>query len=333
MGNFVDENLEKLKQISQQESVENQYSEQLEVTVPFEQFFLTNITSNLLKTMSMEYDVLSQVLKIQTIKDNFQGTMNKITTYSMAQEAYETFCEKYLHLDCKKQFNDSSNVTFNGVPVRVFAIMPPYKDTPLVVMSTAKKPPEKIEQLSDSDEKKLSMVLSSNFLICGISGAGKTYLLNYLLNKYFPKNRRVGIIQEFLEIYPPNEFTDLMTVPPRVPGQTYNDLEFLTEQSNLMRYDTLLVGEIKSSEAWPFVVNLASGTNGGATVHGTSSQSALQRLRTLCLLARTNLSSEVIDGFIKDAIEYVVYVEDAQVKSIDKLLTVNHGKYALEPVC
>ena len=333
MANFVDENLERLMKISKEETQNLSSSENiLETSIPFEKFFISNITSKLLKTMVMEYDILSQTLKIQTVIDNLQTNQAKVTMYSMSQDSYKNFCQSHLKLDCDKQYNDSSNVIFNGVPVRVFAIMPPYKELPLIVMSTAKNPPEKIEQLSETDEKRLAEVLSSNFLICGKSGAGKTYLLNYLLKKYFPKDRRVGLIQEFSELYAPNDFTDQMTTPPRVPGQRWNDLEFLTEQSNLMRYDTILVGEIKSSEAWPFVVNCASGTSGGATIHGTSCQSALQRLRTLCLLARDNLQPATVDIFIKDAIDYVVYVEDAQVKEISKLLTVNNGKFSLQPV-
>lgn len=330
---FKDEALENLKIRAQKELEEfddiyEDYSEK----VDFETFFDNNVVDPQLKTMVMEYDSLSKTLKIQLIKNGISNGVKDIVNYNMAANAYSDFCNKRLKIDPNKKYNDSSNILFRGVPTRVFAIMPPYKDYPLVVISTAKQPPKNIDTLSEIDEKKLTKVMAGNFLIAGKSGAGKTYLLNYLLNKYYPKKERIGIIQEFSEIYPPNDFTDTICTPPRVPGQQWNDLEFLTEQSNLMRYDRILVGEIKSSEAWPFIVNCASGTKGGATIHGQSPQGALQRLRTLCLLSKPNLNESVVDSFIKDAIDYVVYVEDMRVKEITELLTANNGKFSLGTV-
>lgn len=330
---FKDEALERLKVRAQREleefgDVYEDYSEQ----VDFETFFSNTITDSQLKTMAMEYDPLSSVLKIQLIKNGMGNSVKDIVRYTMSADSYSNFCKKRLKLDTSKRFNDSSNILFKGVSTRIFAIMSPYKNNPLIVISTAKQPPDNIKTLSEIDEKKLIKVMTGNFLIAGKSGAGKTYLLNYLLNKYYPKKERIGIIQEFEEIYPPNEYTDTICTPPRVPGQQWNDLEFLTEQSNLMRYDRILVGEIKSSEAWPFIVNCASGTKGGATIHGQSPQGALQRLRTLCLLSKPNLNESVVDSFIKDAIDYVVYVDDMQVKEITELLTANNGKFSLGTV-
>lgn len=330
---YIDEDLRKLKlRIQQEEEMYDPIVSTEFNNMSFDDFFVTNITDNLLKTMALEYDAISQTLKVQIIKDNMDNTKHQIYQYSMAPESYLSFCERALGLHRDATFNDSANKMINGVPVRIFAIMPPYKDYPLVVMSTAKRPPVKINHLSENDEAKLREVLQGNLLIAGKSGAGKTYLLNYLLSKYFPEDRRVGIIQEFAEIYSPNEFTDQITTPPMKPGQPWNDLQFLTEQSNLMRYDTIIVGEIRNQASWPLVVNMASGTKGIATIHGTSVQNALQRLRMMCLMAANNLNPEVVDSFIKDAVEYVVYVEDAQVTEIAKVLTVNHGKFAIENI-
>lgn len=330
---FEDKALEKIKvrankELEELDDTYEDYSEK----VDFETFFDDTITDKELKTLAMEYDTVARTLKIQVIKNGVNNSIKNIIRYTMSQDTYDEFCNKRLKLDTTKKYNDSSNILFKGIPVRIFAIMPPYKENPLIVISTAKQPPNSIKTLNINDEKKLQKVLKGNFLIAGKSGAGKTYLLNYLLNKYYPKKERIGIIQEFSEIYPPNEFTDTICTPPRVPGQQWNDLEFLTEQSNLMRYDRILVGEIKSSEAWPFIVNCASGTKGGATIHGQSTQGALQRLRTLCLLSKVNLNPSVIDAFIKDAIQYIVYVEDMQVVEISELLTVNNGKFSLAPV-
>lgn len=300
--------------------------------VDFNTFFHQTIVNQSLKTLAMSFDAIAQNLKIQLITSTLQGTYQQVVNYTMNADTYCNFCRETLKLDPDRKFNDSSNVMFKGIPARIFAITAPYSSYPLIVISTAKTPPKTIPSLTPIDETRLKKVLQGSFLIAGKSGAGKTYLLNYLLNKYYPKTKRLGIIQEFSEIYPPNDFTDILCTPPRVPGQPYNDLEFLAEQSNLMRYDTILVGEIKSSEAWSFVVNCASGTKGGCTIHGTNAQKALQRLRTLCLLAKSNLKEKVVEEFIKDAIDYVVYVEDGRVKDICQLMTVNNGNFQLSEV-
>ena len=333
---FRDDNLEQLKKrlAEEKNSTDYEYDDNALQQVDFETYFDNNITDQHMRTMSLEFDPLKQELKIQVIKDSTNNgiNLNSVVRYNMHESKYESFCKDVLKIDCKRLYNDSSNVIFKGIPARIFAITTPYKKQPLVVISTAKQPPEKIASLSKSDEIKLMKVLRGNFLIAGKSGAGKTYLLNYLLSKYTPKTERIGIIQEFAEIYPPNEYTETITTPPRTPGQKWNDLEFITEQSNLMRYDRVLVGEIKSSEAWPFVVNCASGTKGGATIHGDSCQKALQRLKTLCLLAHSNLNEQSVNTFIKDAIDYVVYVDNGQVQDIVEVRLNNNGIFSLSPV-
>lgn len=330
---FQDERLEALKRrnIQEQQNVKTIRAEYSN-TVEFETFFYQTVTSKNLRTMAMEYNRATKQLKVQVIKTELERQSMGIANYAMSTSAYADFCERVLKIEKDRKFNASSSLVFDGVPTRIFAIVSPYKDDPLVVISTSKKPPEAIPGLTQQDEAKLAQVIKGNFLIAGKSGAGKTYLTNYLLSKFCPQNERIGIIQEFNEIYPPNDFSDTSCTPPRVPGQMWNDLEFLTEQSNLMRYDRIFVGEIKSSEAWPFVVNLASGTKGGATIHGTCCQGALQRLRTLCMLAKPNLGEAMVTSFIKDAVDYVVYVQRGKVGEIMKVNTANNGKFQLEPM-
>lgn len=297
-----------------------------------EELFLKTIVNDNLKTMAISYDAQQKIIKLQIIYNIAAPSKEELVYYQASDKAYLQFCKEVLGIDTNRNFNDSKNKLFDGVPARIFALMPPYKDFPLIVISTAKRIQEKLDTLNPEDEKRLQIAMQGNVLIVGASGAGKTTLLNYLLKKYTPDNERIGVIQEFQEIFPPNEMTDIMLIPPRTPGQAWNDLEVITEQTNLMRYDRVIIGEIKGSEAWPFVINCASGTKGTATLHGSSAQKALQRLRTLCLSASSNLSSSVIDGFIKDAIDYIIYVEDFYVKEIMALKLVNNGKFSLEAV-
>lgn len=304
--------------------------------VNFDVYFRNIITSQNLKTLVLDYDRLSSTLKVQEILSSSISIgkgIQRVKEVSMSREAYNTFLERDLGLHEDAMYNDSNSKEINGALARIFAIKEPYREDPLVVISTAKQPPSSLPNLPREAEEILAEALTSNFLICGKTGAGKTYLLNYLMSKYFPKDKRLGIIQEFNEIYPPNEFTDLITIPPKKPGQRWNDLEFLTEQSNLMRYDYLLVGEIKGSEAWPFVRNAASGVKCGATTHGANATACLKRVKSLCMLADGCDNEQTVESFIKDAINYVIVVDRGAVSSISRLTgTANHGNFGLETV-
>ena len=327
---YVDPDLQKVKLLINKEVADYKAKETYELVsdIQFDRFFEENISSKNLKTMVLDYDKRTSILSVQIFEDNTQAVSASLTKFSISYSGYMEFISENLGMDKDAEYNDSSSTIINGTQDRAFAIREPYRDAPLIVISTAKKPPDRILSLDSRVEMILKDVIQSNYLIAGKTGAGKTYLLNYLLSKYFPKDKRLGIIQEFSEIYPPNSFTDLITIPPKKPGQKWNDLQYLTEQSNLMRYDFLLIGEIKSDEAWPFVINAASGVKCGATIHGDDVQHALQRLRTLSLLAKENLNEKIVDTFIARAIEYVILVEDAQVKKIEKINLVNNGTFS-----
>lgn len=245
---YQDPQLEALKNIAR--TAEQQEYHEAVTSERFDEVFLQAVGDDNVKTMAFEFNADTNIMRFQVIRDHLRVVNYKVHNFTMSQETYEGFCSDTLKIDLKATYNDSSNVIINGRFCRIFAIMPPYKPLPLIVISTVKNPPEKIATLGEREEKLLAEIINtSNVLIAGKSGSGKTYLLNYLLNKYMDKNKRIGVVQEFQEIISPNEFTDQMTVPPRKPGQKHNDLEFLTEQSNLMRYDLVIVGEIKGPEA------------------------------------------------------------------------------------
>ena len=155
-----------------------------------------------------------------------------------------------------------------------------------------------------------------------------TYLTNYLINKYIRPDERIAIIEEFGELIPPNDLTNNIIIPPAKPGEL-RLLEFVTEQSNLMRLDAIFVGEIKGKEAWPMVNNMASGTRGSFTMHGDSARQALNRLKALCRLSCDN--DEAIDDFIAKSINYIIVMEKRNIKGIYELKGTHlKGNFAME---
>lgn len=237
-------------------------------------------------------------------------------------KAYKELCEKLFKLDMSEQYNSSKSVNYNGVKARVYANMPPLVEYPIITISTTKTPPSNLNLLVS--EEILNRLVHSNFVICGASGSGKTYLTNYLLNKYIGDDERIAFVEEFSELSPPNDYTISIVTPPAKPG-TEPLLKFVTEQTNLMRLDAVYVGEVKGAEAFPMIVNMASGTRGGCTIHGTSPRQALARLRTLCQLGAGNLNEKAIDEFIAKSVKYIVQMHKHKITYIGELTGTSMG--------
>ena len=212
---------------------------------------------------------------------------------------------------------------------RVFAIMPPYSQTPSITISTTKQPPVHLNQQIANDAL-LDEILHNNFIIVGGSGSGKTYLLNYMLSKFIKDDEKIGIMEEFSELIPPNDVTMKFIVPPPKSDQK-SKLRHITERSNLMRLDAIYVGEIKGDEAWPFIVNMASGTRGACTMHGDTAEHALSRLRALCQMEMPNI--DVVNEFIAKSIRYIIVMNNHKITNIKRLEgTVMKNNFAMRDV-
>lgn len=243
----------------------------------------------------------------------------------VSKEYFENFCVKVFNIDPNEKYNCCRSATIQGVKTRIFAIMPPYSATPNITISTTKRPPSTLEGSSIPDSIWFQIV-HDNFIIVGPSGSGKTYLMNFLLAKFIKTTEQLGIIEEFSELIPPNEFTTSILVPPPKPGETHQ-LKFVTEQVNLMRLDMTVVGEVKGGEAWPLIVQGASGTRIATTVHGESAARGLARLRALCQLSCDNDSA--IDDFIAKSVRYVIVMKNRRIEKVVQLTgTHNNGTFA-----
>lgn len=315
-------NLEKAQLLLSEEKVTE--NDRYESELGLEEFVIETIKANVLSTMGIRYSpegVMVTVISLSNTK------LMVFPNYS--PDDYKSFCKEILTIDLEEKENCSRSINVEGVMTRVYAVMPPYTIYPNVTISTTKQPPAKLDKQTISDEV-FDKIVHDNFIIVGASGSGKTYLMNYLLNKFIKDDERVGIIEEFMELIPPNQLcTSLICPPPK--SNEKSKLRFITEQSNLMRLDAIYVGEIKGAEAWPFVVNLASGTRGAATLHGDSATHALSRLRALCQLETEN--TEAINEFIAKSIKYVIVMKKRKIDAIYRLTgTFNRNTFAMEEI-
>ena len=283
------------------------------------------IASNVCSTIHIQYVIGEGVQVVATYDSGV-----KVETFDgYMEDEYKEFCKRTLSIDIDEKENCSRSLNIEGVMTRVFAIMPPYSLFPSVTISTTKQPPAKLQQQIASDDL-LNEIVHDNFIIVGGSGSGKTYLLNYMLHKFIGKQEKIGIVEEFSELIPPNDVTMKFIVPP--PKSTEKSkLRHITEQSNLMRLDAIYVGEIKGAEAWPFVVNMASGTRGACTMHGDSAEHALSRLRALCQMEMPNV--DVVNDFIAKSLRYIIVMNHHKIVCIKRLEgTAIKGNFAMKDI-
>lgn len=249
-----------------------------------------------------------------------KGKIPKTMTEEMRPENYLKIC-KDLGIQENNDYNHSVSRRIGKTYARIFAITRPISEYPNITISTSKNPPSEWKQAELIDV--LNGIMDDNFIIVGTSGAGKTYLMNYMLKKkHTGSDSKIALIEEFSELYVPNNGTFRLSVPTAKPNQP-RLLEFITEQSNLMRMDFLYVGEVKGPEAWAFLNNLASGTKGATTVHGSSVRDGLDRFRNLCMLS--GAPEQSISHAIAKTLKYVIYVRDHEIKHIAKLSGVHQG--------
>lgn len=264
-------------------------------------------------TISIFYTVETHSAHLVT-----KGENPKTIVESMTKEDYLNLCRE-VGVEENEDYNLSLSRPIGESSARVFAITKPISEFPNITISTSKNPPSSWHQVEV--EEFLEDIMKDNFIIVGASGAGKTYLFNYLLKTFHGgTNSKIGMIEEFNELLIPNQSTFRLSVPTAKPNEP-RLLEFITEQSNLMRIDYLYVGEIKGSEAFPFLRNLGSGTIGGATVHGSSVRDGLDRFKDLCISGGAN--SESVIKTISKTLKHVVYVRDRQIRHIAKLTGVS----------
>lgn len=228
--------------------------------------------------------------------------------------------------DDEAKYNQSISCEIEGTDCRVFALTPPTSEFLTVIVSTTKTPPATWGQ--PELDPIFKEVCKGSFIIIGQTGSGKTYLMNYLMSKFFPKDALYALIQEFDEIVPVNSQTIKMTVIPPKPGQPHM-MRYLVEQTNLMRLDRFVVGEVKGVEALPTLENMSSGTKGAFTFHGLSVRHGLQRLQSICFNA--GAEARAIDEYIAKGLNYAIFCKDHRVKQIVKMVgTSNNGNYATQ---
>jgi pilus assembly protein CpaF len=147
-----------------------------------------------------------------------------------------------------------------------------------------------------------------NILISGGTSTGKTTVLNVLADA-IPEQERILIIEDTAELHirkPHVVQQEAQTDTHRHPV-TFDDL---LKAALRHRPDRIILGEIRGTEARTLLDSMNTGHRGAlATIHASSAQGALLRLRTLLMRGTSSLLPAETDAEIRSSIHLVVHID------------------------
>ncbi len=150
-----------------------------------------------------------------------------------------------------------------------------------------------------------------NILVSGSTGVGKSTLVNLMIKEFVPTNERIVIIEDTEEIVTeePQHVVRLLTRSPNIEGKGEVTLRDLVKLSLHLRPDRIIIGEVRGEESFHFLHAINTGHEGSmCTIHANSSEDALNRLETLILMDRSNISPAVVRRFLKSGIDFIIHM-------------------------
>ncbi len=148
-----------------------------------------------------------------------------------------------------------------------------------------------------------------NLLISGGTGTGKTTLLT-ALGKFIPAEERILVIEDTAEIQLGHE--NLVRFEARreqngTPAVTIRDL---LKAALRHRPDRILLGEIRSGEAFDLLQLLNTGHSGTiSTIHASSAKQGLARFTSCVLQSGVDLPYRAIKTNIGDSLNVVIQID------------------------
>lgn len=199
---------------------------------------------------------------------------------------------------------------------RVNAVIAPVSlSGTLVSIRKFREDPFKIEDLLELDSLSEPMAEflhgvvkgKKNVLISGGTGSGKTTLLNVVATS-IPNGERVITIEDSAELRldRPN-VVGMEARPANVEGKGEVTIRNLVRNALRMRPDRIIVGEVRSGEAFDMLQAMNTGHEGSlTTVHANSPIDAMRRVESMVIMAGMDLPSTVIREYIAGALDIII---------------------------
>lgn len=147
----------------------------------------------------------------------------------------------------------------------------------------------------------------ANVMISGSTGAGKTTVLNAVLQQV-PHNERILVIEESAELQPDHpHLVHLQVRNANVQGVGGVSMSELVRAAMRMRPDRIVLGECRGAEVRDVLGALNTGHDGGwATIHANSALDVPARLVALGALA--GMSESTVAAQAASALDAVIHV-------------------------
>ena len=202
---------------------------------------------------------------------------------------------------------------------RVNAVIPPLAvDGPLVSIRKFAAVPIHMGRLIElnSASPEIAQLLQiivkcrRNVLISGGTGSGKTTLLN-ALSAFIDNRERIVTIEDSAELQLQQPHVcRLETRPENIEGRGEVTQRELVKNSLRMRPDRIILGEVRSGEAFDMLQAMNTGHDGSmTTVHANTPRDALSRVEQMIGMAGLDISPRSIRQQIASAINVVVQTE------------------------
>ncbi|MBM9467224.1 CpaF family protein [Nakamurella leprariae] len=153
-----------------------------------------------------------------------------------------------------------------------------------------------------------AVVCGLNVIVAGGTQAGKTTLLNALINS-IPARERIITAEEVFELRPNlPDVVAMQTRQPNLEGHGEIRLRRLVKEALRMRPSRIVVGEVRQEESLDLLIALNSGLPGMCSLHANSAREAVVKLCTLPLLAGENVTDAFVVPTVAASVDLVVHV-------------------------
>ena len=198
------------------------------------------------------------------------------------------------------------------------AIAPIAIDGPLVSIRKFSKKPLTLEKLVSfgamtpemADFLYSAVKCRVTTLISGGTGSGKTTLLNALSSAISHKERLITIEDAAeLQLQQPH-VARMETRPPNLEGNGEISQRELVKNALRMRPDRVILGEVRSEEAFDMLQAMNTGHEGSmATIHANNPREAISRLEQMVAMGGLRISQDAVRGQISAAIGLIVQTQ------------------------
>ena len=154
-----------------------------------------------------------------------------------------------------------------------------------------------------------------SFLLCGAGSAGKTTLMNAMLEA-IPERYSIFCVQEAEELFSmrPREFFSYHIVENRGDGKINYSLEDIARNGLLVDSDVYMIGEIKGGEAKDFLYAVHTGAICYASIHANSPKDAYFRLVDYVKRSSSHSSEEIL--FMLRSLKNCIFLKKYKIDTI-----------------